>query len=60
MGTLLTLFAVLGIFLAGNLLTMLLFFELMTITPFWVIHRWNKEAIEQVILFILQCAGGLL
>ncbi len=45
--TLLTITAVLGIFLAGDLITMLLFFELMTITSFfWVIHKWNKEAIR--------------
>ena len=45
--TMLTLFAVLGIFLAGNLLTMLLFFETMTITSYlWVIHRCDKESIK--------------
>ena len=60
--TLLTLFAVLGIFLAGNLLTMLLFFELMTVTSyFWVIHRWDKEAIRAGYFYLLfSIVGGLL
>lgn len=60
--TMLTLLAVLGIFLAGNLLTMLLFFEMMTITSyFWVIHRWNKEAIKAGHFYLFfSIAGGLL
>ena len=60
--TLLTLFAVLGIFLAGNLITMLLFFELMTITSyFWVIHRWNKEAVKAGYFYLFfSIVGGLL
>lgn len=60
--TLLTLFSVLGIFLAGNLLTMLLFFELMTITSyFWVIHRWDKEAIRAGYFYLFfSIVGGLL
>lgn len=60
--TLLTLTAVLGIFLAGDLLTMLLFFELMTIASFfWVIHRWNKEAIRAGYFYLFFSIGsGLL
>ena len=60
--TMLTLFAVLGIFLAGNLLTMLLFFETMTITSyFWVIHRWDKESIKAGHFYLFfSIAGGLL
>lgn len=60
--TLLTLSAVLGIFSAGNLLTMLLFFELMTITSyFWVIHRWDKEAIRAGYFYLFfSIVGGLL
>lgn len=60
--TLLTLFAVLGIFLAGNLLTMLLFFELMTITSyFWVIHRWDKGSIKAGYFYLFfSIVGGLL
>lgn len=60
--TLLTLFSVLGIFLAGDLVTMLLFFELMTISSyFWVIHRWNKEAIRAGYFYLFfSIVGGLL
>lgn len=60
--TLLTLFAVLGIFLAGDLLTMLLFFELMTITSyFWVVHRWDKDSIRAGYFYLFfSIAGGLL
>ena len=62
LSTLLTLFAVLGIFLAGNLLTLLLFFELMTITSyFWVIHRWDKEAVRAGYFYLFfSIVGGLL
>ncbi len=62
LATLLTLFAVLGIFLAGDLFTMLLFFELMTITSyFWVIHRWNKEATKAGYFYLFfSIVGGLL
>lgn len=58
---LLTFSAVLGIFTAGDLLTMLLFFELMTITSyFWVIHRWNKEAIRAGNFYLFfSIIGGL-
>jgi len=60
--TILTFFAVVGVFLAGNLLTMLLFFELMTITSyFWVIHRWDKEAIRAGYFYLFfSIVGGLL
>lgn len=59
--TLLTLSAVLGVFLAGDLFTMLLFFELMTITSyFWVIHRWNQEAIKAGYFYLFfSITGGL-
>lgn len=57
--TLLTLTAVMGIFLAGDLLTMLLFFELMTIVSFfWVIYRWNKEAIRAGYFYLFFSIGG--
>lgn len=60
--TMLTLFAVLGIFLAGDMLTMLLFFEVMTISSyFWVIHGWNKEAIRAGYFYLFfSIVGGLL
>lgn len=60
--TVLTLFAVLGIFLSGNMLTMLLFFELMTITSyFWVIHRWDKVSIRAGYFYLFfSIVGGLL
>ena len=60
--TLLTLSAVLGVFLAGDLFTMLLFFELMTIASFfWVIHRWNGEAIRAGYFYLFfSIIGGLL
>lgn len=60
--TVLTLFAVLGIFLSGDLLTMLFFFELMTISSyFWVIHRWDKGAIRAGYFYLFfSIAGGLL
>ncbi|NMB11348.1 MAG: NADH dehydrogenase [Firmicutes bacterium] len=59
--TLLTLSAVLGVFLAGDLFTMLLFFELMTIASFfWVIHRMNKEAIRAGYFYLFfSIVGGL-
>ncbi len=60
--TLLTLSAVLGVFLAGDLFTMLLFFELMTISSyFWVIHRRNEEAIRAGYFYLFfGIFGGLL
>ena len=59
---LLILSTVLGIFLAGNLITLLLFFELMTITSFfWVVHRWNQEAIKAGYYYLFfNIIGGLL
>jgi hydrogenase-4 component B len=59
--TLLTLSAVLGVFLAGDLFTMLLFFEMMTITSFfWVVHRWNKEAVRAGYFYLFfSIIGGL-
>ena len=59
--TLLTLSAVLGVFLAGDLFTILLFFELMTIASFfWVIHRWNKEAVRAGYFYLFfSIVGGL-
>lgn len=62
LSTLFTLFSVLGVFLAGNLLTMLLFFELMTISSYFiVIHRWDKEAIRAGAFYIFfSIVGGLL
>ncbi len=59
--TMLTFSAVLGVFLAGSLVTMLLFFELMTIASyFWVIHRWNKEAIKAGYFYLFfSIVGGL-
>jgi hydrogenase-4 component B len=59
--TLLTLSAVLGVFLAGDMFTLLLFFELMTISSFfWVIHRRNKEAIRAGYFYLFySIIGGL-
>lgn len=59
--TLLTQTAVLGIFLAGDLFTMLLFFEIMTIASyFWVVHKWNKEAIRAGYFYLFySIVGGL-
>ena len=59
--TLLTLSAVLGVFLAGDLFTLLLCFELMTIAScFWVIHRWNNEAIRAGYYYLFfSIMGGL-
>ncbi|NLK21190.1 MAG: proton-conducting membrane transporter [Epulopiscium sp.] len=59
--TLFTLTAVLGVFLAGNLLTMLLFFELMTVVSyFWVVHRWDKGAIKAGYFYLFfSIIGGL-
>jgi hydrogenase-4 component B len=57
--TLLTLAAVMGVFLAGDLITLLLFFELMTIASyFWVVHRWNKEAIRAGYYYLFFSIGG--
>ncbi|NLV91744.1 MAG: NADH dehydrogenase [Firmicutes bacterium] len=58
---LLTQTAVLGVFLAGDLLTLLLCFELMTITSwFWVIHRGNQEALRAGYFYLFfSIAAGL-
>lgn len=60
--TLLVQSSVLGVFLAGDLFTMLLFFELMTITSyFWVVLRWDKEAITAGYFYLFYgVIGGLL
>ena len=59
--TLLTLSAVLGVFLAGDLLTLLLCFELMTIASFfWVIQRGDREAIGAGYYYLFfSIVGGL-
>ena len=59
--TVTTFFAVLGVFLAGDLFTMLLFFELMTVaSSFWVIHKWNKQAIKAGYFYLFfSIIGGL-
>ncbi|NLK07074.1 MAG: NADH dehydrogenase [Firmicutes bacterium] len=59
--TLLTFSAVLGVFMAGDLITMLLFFELMTIASyFWVVHRWNGEAVKAGYFYLFfSIIGGL-
>ena len=59
--SLLTLWSVLGVFLAGDLFTMLLFFEIMTISSyFWVVHRWNKGAIRAGYFYLFfSILGGL-
>jgi hydrogenase-4 component B len=58
----LTFSAVLGVFMAGDLITLLLFFELVTITSFFfVIHRQNKEAFRAGYFYLFfSIAGGLL
>lgn len=61
--TLLTLTVVEGVFLAGDPVTMLLFFELMAVTSyFWVIHRGYKKAVRSgnLYLFFSIAAGFLL
>ena len=59
--SLLTLTAVMGVFLAGDFLTLLLFFELMTIASyFWVVHRWDKEAVRAGYFYLFfSIVGGL-
>lgn len=59
--TLLTLSTVMGVFTAGDLVTMLLFFELMTIASFfWVVHRWNSEAVKAGYFYLFfSIIGGL-
>ena len=62
LSSLFTLAAVSGVFLAGDLLTMLLFFEIMTIASyFWVVHEWNKEAVRAGYFYLFySIIGGLL
>lgn len=59
---LVTLGAVQGIFLAGNWITLLAFFEIMTITSFfWVIHSQKSEAMKAGYFYLfLGVAAGLL
>ncbi|NLM76423.1 MAG: proton-conducting membrane transporter [Clostridiaceae bacterium] len=59
--TLFTFASVLGGFLAADLLTLLLFFELMTVSSFfWVIHKWDKEAIKAGYFYLFySITGGL-
>ena len=59
--TLLTLAAVMGVFFAGDFLTLLLFFELMTIASyFWVVHRRDREAIRAGYFYLFfSIIGGL-
>ncbi len=60
--SLLTLAAVAGVFLAGDWLTLLLFFELMTVASyFWVIHHWDDESIRAGYFYLFfSIMGGLL
>ncbi|MDD4413405.1 MAG: complex I subunit 5 family protein [Oscillospiraceae bacterium] len=60
--TLATLFSVSGVFLSGDLFTMLLFFETITISSyFWVIHRWDKNAVKAGYFYLFfSIAGGLI
>jgi formate hydrogenlyase subunit 3/multisubunit Na+/H+ antiporter MnhD subunit len=60
--TLFTQTAVLGVFLAGDFLTMLLFFELMTVASyFWVIDRWDRKAVRAGYLYLFfSLAAGFL
>ncbi len=58
---LITLGAVQGVFLAGNFLTLLVFFEIMTVTSFfWVIHRQDRESLRAGYFYLfLGIAAGL-
>ncbi len=58
---LITLGAVQGVFLAGNFLTLLVFFETMTVTSFfWVIHRQDRESLRAGYFYLfLGIAAGL-
>jgi hydrogenase-4 component B len=60
--TLVTLAAVLGVFMAGDMLTLLLFFELMTLASyFWVVHQWNRNAIKAGNFYLFySITGGLI
>lgn len=58
---LITLGAVQGVFLAGNFVTLLVFFEIMTVTSFfWVIHRQDRESLRSGYFYLfLGIAAGL-
>lgn len=58
---LITLGAVQGVFLAGNFVTLLVFFEIMTVTSFfWVIHRQDRESLRAGYFYLfLGIAAGL-
>ncbi len=58
---LITLGAVQGVFLAGNFVTLLLFFEIMTVMSFfWVIHRQDRESLRAGYFYLfLGIAAGL-
>ncbi len=59
---LVTLGATQGIFLACNFVTLLVFFEIMTVTSFfWVIHRQDQESLRAGYFYLfLGIAAGLL
>ena len=59
---LLTLSSILGVFTSGDLFTLLLFFEIMTVTSyFWVIHKWDNDAISAGYYYLFySIIGGLL
>jgi len=58
---LITLGAVQGVFLAGDFVTLLLFFEIMTVASFfWVIHRRDRESMRAGYFYLfLGIAAGL-
>lgn len=58
---LITLGAVQGVFLAGNFVTLLVFFEIMSVTSFfWVIHRQDRESLRAGYFYLfLGVAAGL-
>lgn len=60
--TLITLFSVLGVFLGGNMFTLLFFFEIMSvISYFWVIHRRDGTAFKSGYYYLFfSIIGGLL
>ncbi|NLL42593.1 MAG: NADH dehydrogenase [Firmicutes bacterium] len=58
---LITLGAVQGLFLAGDFVTLLVFFEVMTVASFfWVIHRQDRESMQAGYFYLfLGIAAGL-
>lgn len=60
--TLLTMSAVSGVLLAGDMLTLLLFFEMMTIASyFWVVYKRDKKAFRAGYFYLFySIIGGLL